>query len=120
MTLTAINLVRESPTALQRMEDQYREALARTQEGLAAIQEAIVLQDSTLPLTSDQRRALFASFRDVFGEDARQGARYVFTRLVLGYDPTVAVSWSEWKNGRLNRGEASKVLSSLSDLADAL
>ena len=66
-------------------------------------------QDPNGPLTSEQRRALFAAFEEVFGT-REQGPRLSFTSLVLGTSPAVTRSWSEYKPGRLTYGEASKLL----------
>lgn len=73
--------------------------------------------DTFGPLTEEQRRALFASFGEVFG-DAAQPQRIAFTAMVLGKDPrTEAISWSQNKPGALTADEASKVLDALDALS---
>lgn len=71
--------------------------------------------DNSGPLREDQRKALFASFSDVFS-DSDQSTRLAFTRLVLGKSHDEAVSWSTWKPGALTVRQASKVLDALADL----
>lgn len=72
-----------------------------------------LVDPTTAPLTNDQRRAMFASYNEVFGETAN---RYAFTRLVLGKSKSAAVSWSAYKPGTLTMAEASQVLNALRDL----
>lgn len=71
------------------------------------------------PMTHDQRRAMFASFNNVFGSDLKAG-RKVFTRIVLGKPADAPVSWADCgdRNGQgaLTQREASKVLDALSAL----
>ncbi len=75
--------------------------------------------DASGPLTVDQRRALFASFHEVF-TSRRNGARYVFTNMVLGNDPNTGVSWSEYSHNAITRHQASQVLGALAALSDTL
>lgn len=77
--------------------------------------------DLTAPITHDQRGAMFATFTEVFGSDNKQ-ARRIFTRLVLGKPSTEPVSWADpgHGTGTLTKREASKVLTALKDLAEAL
>lgn len=75
--------------------------------------------DPNAPLTDDQRRALFATWGNVFGGDSQE-ARILFSRMVLGYGDRIPVSWSRTKPGALTAGEASKVLDALSMLEAAL
>ena len=72
--------------------------------------------DPNGPMTDEQRSALFAGFRDVFGDDYSDEQRYAFTRLALGFDPAddfTHVSWARRGKGALTAGEASKVLNTL-------
>lgn len=77
----------------------------------------------TAPMTLDQRRALFASFTEVFGASPKE-ARKVFTRLVLGKAADAPVSWAEYgdRNGQgaVTQREASRLLDALSALEAAL
>lgn len=72
-------------------------------------------QSADAPLREDQRKALFASFSDVFA-DSDQSTRLAFTRLVLGMSHDEPVSWSTWKPGALTVRQASKVLDALASL----
>lgn len=71
--------------------------------------------DPNGPMTDDQRRALFAAMRDVFG-DYTDEQRYAVTRLALGRASFDVVSWSRYGAGRLTAGEASRVLDYLQAL----
>lgn len=71
------------------------------------------------PMTHDQRRAMFASFTNVFGAETKT-ARRIFTRLVLGKPADAPVSWADYANGSLTKREASKVLTALTDLEKSL
>lgn len=73
------------------------------------------LVDPNGPMTDDQRRALFAAMRDVFG-DYTDEQRYAVTRLALGRASFDVVSWSRYGAGRLTAGEASRVLDYLQAL----
>lgn len=75
--------------------------------------------DTSGPITEDQRRALFAGFRELFGAD--DGARYRFTRKALGKRNGEVVSWSADKPGALTQDEASRLLdvfAALGEVAD--
>lgn len=71
--------------------------------------------DPNSPLTAEQRRALFATFTEVFGQSGSQ-QRYAFTRMVLDKSGDEAVSWSSDKQGSLTIADASKVLDALNIL----
>jgi hypothetical protein len=77
----------------------------------------------TAPMTHDQRKALFAAFTDVFGQETKN-ARKVFTRLALGRPSDAPVSWAQFgdRNGQgaLTAREASIVLDALTALDEAL
>lgn len=73
------------------------------------------LIDPNAPMTDEQRSALFAAMRDVFG-DYSDAQRYAVTRLALGRASFDVVSWSRYGAGRLTAGEASKVLDYLGAL----
>lgn len=75
--------------------------------------------DNSVRVTDEQRKALFASYNKVFGS-ARNGARYIFTNLILGNEPSTQVSWSTWKPGALTMLEAAFLLKSLRSLEAAL
>lgn len=68
------------------------------------------------PLTDDQRKALFAGFRETFGYDADAGDRYAFTRKILGKPGGHDVSWAADKPGTITYAEASRLL----DVLDAV
>ena len=68
--------------------------------------------DPNAPLTDDQRRALFAAYGDAFRDTTNEG-RYSFTRLVLGLDPLVLVSWTARSDYAITTAEADKVLAAL-------
>lgn len=71
--------------------------------------------DTSGPLTDDQRKALFAGFRDAFGPiDAEY--RYRFTRKVLGKPDGHYVSWAADKPGTITAAEADRLL----DVLDAV
>lgn len=76
------------------------------------LQEPTPLDDG--PLRDDQRRALFASFSQVFGAPHKP-VRDLFTRMILGKDVDAPVSWSTWANGTITAAEASRLL----DVLDA-
>lgn len=75
--------------------------------------------DNSGTLSDEQRIALFAAWNKVFGSSAN-GARYIFTNLVLGNDENTQVSWSTWKPGALTRLQAEYLLKSLRSLEAAL
>lgn len=81
------------------------------------------VQGLTQPMTHDQRKALFASFANVFGASPK-AARKVFTRLALGKAKDAPVSWAEHGDsngqGALTQREASRLLDALADLEAAL
>jgi hypothetical protein len=94
-------------------QNEWKDALMRWLDGQTLV-------DPNAPLSDDQRRALFAAFRDVFPNSTGEHARYVFTRVVLGKEAGTTVSWSSHKPGALTHGEASRVLDALSDLGAVL
>lgn len=72
-----------------------------------------IVADPNAPITKEQRRALFATFTEVFGE-SEQAKRLAFTKMVLGGN--LVRSWSAHKPGALTVSEASKVLDALDNL----
>lgn len=68
--------------------------------------------DRSGPITDEQRAALFAAMRDVFG-DYSSAQRYAVTRLTLGLPPDATVSWSRYDGACLTHDEASRVLDTL-------
>ncbi len=71
-----------------------------------------VIEPPIVPLTREQRAALFASFTEVFGHSENE-ARYAFTRMVIGLGTDEVVSWSSHRSGAISSPEASKVLDAL-------
>jgi hypothetical protein len=71
--------------------------------------------DPDAPVKEDQRRALFATFGEVFG-DTDQAKRIAFTRMVLGTPASADLSWSPTKPGYLTVAQASRVLDALNVL----
>lgn len=69
-------------------------------------------EDPIDPITADQRRALFATFTDVFGQSGSE-QRHAFTRMALCRPVDDVVSWSSARHGSLTFAEASKVLDAL-------
>lgn len=69
----------------------------------------VVPTDTSGPLTDEQRRALFAAFREAF-DGADDTDRYTFTRKILGKPAAAVVSWSDAKRGTITADEASRLL----------
>lgn len=69
----------------------------------------VVPADTSGPLTDEQRRALFAAFREAF-DGADDTDRYTFTRKILGKPAAAVVSWSDAKRGTITANEASRLL----------
>lgn len=90
-------------------------ARTRIMDTVAEIWPTIEI-DPNGPLTDDQRKALFAGFRDAFGYDADAEDRYLFTRKVLGKPGGHDVSWAADKPGTITYAEASRLL----DVLDAV
>lgn len=65
------------------------------------------------PLTADQRRALFAGCRNVFGDILNQD-RYALTRAVLDLPADAPVSWSSVDDHAITYKQASHLLNVLS------
>lgn len=64
------------------------------------------------PITSDQRRALFAAFSEAFGRDVERHDRHLFTTAVLGHG--VNPSWaSPDAGGELTYNQAARLLTVL-------
>lgn len=85
-------------------------AAGKVQAALGDLMDALAALDSpdpNGPMTDEQRRALFAAWRDADLSE-RQVDRHDFTRTVL--DTTGKVSWARSGSGALTAGQADRLL----------
>lgn len=85
-----------------------------TNDGSDAIVVSATDTDTSGPMSSEQRKALFGTWREAFGDGSQQVDRHLFTKAVLGdriSDPSWAVG------GEITRDKAKHLLTVLGVVA---
>lgn len=103
------------------------DADALVSQGLAAAAAAVAPDPARpvpvprIPISQDQRRALFGAWRRAF-PDVRSGddrvLRLAFTRAALDMDSSDPVSWSSDRNGSITSVEAEHLIRLLNTISD--